>query len=161
TWDPFTRTLLFTQEVGSLNGTSTGGVVEITPGWPPVVKTLYGIIGRAGYEGIHPDDDGNLLIIEDTSGAGVSLDPADKTNSGTPKAAKQPNSFVYKFEPYNKSDLSQGGKLLALQVWIDGSPVVFNAADPHGDAYSTPQLKLHTPGTSWPTTWVLVHDTAI
>lgn len=60
TFDPVSKTLLFTQEAGS-----NGGVIEVTPSWPPAVKTLYGILGQAGYEGIHPDDRGNLLIVED------------------------------------------------------------------------------------------------
>src|SRR5437899_4905147 len=45
TWDPFTQTLLFTQE----NGTVVG-VVELSATWPPVQRTLYGILGQGGYE---------------------------------------------------------------------------------------------------------------
>jgi hypothetical protein len=41
TWDPFTRTLLFTQESGS-----TSGVIEITPGWPAEIHTLETIVGK-------------------------------------------------------------------------------------------------------------------
>src|SRR5436190_12139564 len=55
TWDPFTHTLLVTSENGA-----DGGVIELTPGWPPVQRSLDGIVGKAGYEGIHPDDHGNL-----------------------------------------------------------------------------------------------------
>jgi hypothetical protein len=29
------------------------------------LRTLYGSLGRGGFEGIHPDDQGNILIIED------------------------------------------------------------------------------------------------
>jgi secreted PhoX family phosphatase len=75
--------------------------------------------------------------------------------------ARQPNSFVYRLLPYNRRDLSKGGKLQALQVSIDGSAVVFNASDPSGDVFSTAQLKLHTPGSSYPFTWITVHDTAV
>src|SRR5262249_43077119 len=64
TWNPFTRTLLFTQE-----RSSSGGVIEVTAGWPAQVRTLDGILGKGGYEGIHPDDHGNLIIIEDVGGA--------------------------------------------------------------------------------------------
>lgn len=153
TYDPFTRTLLFTQETGS-----GGGVFEVSNTWPPVVTNLDGILGKAGYEGIHPDDRGNLLIIEDTGGTSVNVNPADPTS---PKTAKQPNSFVYRFLPNNRTDISAGGKLQALQVSIDGQPVIFNAADPVGDTFSTAQLKLHTPGTSYPVRWVTIHDTAV
>lgn len=151
TYDPFTNTLLFTQEAGT-----SGGVFQISNTWPPAVTTLDGILGSGGYEGIHPDDRGNLLIIEDAGGASVNVNPAD---SASPKTAKQPNSFVYRFLPYDRTDLSAGGKLQALQVSIDGQPVVFNAADPVGDTFSTNQLKLHTPGTSYPVRWVTIHDT--
>jgi hypothetical protein len=153
TYDPFTNTLLFTQEAGS-----GGGVFQVSNTWPPVVTALDGILGKGGYEGIHPDDRGNLLIIEDAGGTSVNVNPADPTS---PKTAKQPNSFVYRFLPYDRTDISAGGKLQALQVAIDGMPVVFNAADPVGDTFSTNQLKLHTPGTSYPVKWVTIHDTAI
>lgn len=156
TWNPFTQELLFTQERGA-----NGGVIEITPDWPPRVRIFYGILGRAGYEGIHPDNRGNLLLIEDVGGASVNVDPADPSS---PKAARNPNSFVYRFLPYNPSDLSVGGKLQALQVWINGQPVTFVAVDlshPSGDVFSENQLKLHTRGTSWPVRWVTVHDTAV
>ena len=46
--------------------------------------------------------------------------------------------------------------LQALQVLIDGKPVTFNAADPKGDILSTAQLRLHTPGTSYPIKWVTI-----
>jgi hypothetical protein len=152
TWDPFTRTLLFTQENGA-----NGGAIELTPEWPPVVRTLDGILGKGGYEGIHPDDEGNLLIIEDVGGTSVNVIKNDTTSA---KTARQPNSFVYWFEPYHRWDLGAGGKLFALQVSINHHPVVFGS-DPVADVFSDTQLKLHTPGTSWPATWVLLHDTAV
>ncbi|PYV61838.1 MAG: hypothetical protein DMG95_11270, partial [Acidobacteria bacterium] len=136
TYDPFTNTLFFTQEAGS-----NGGVIQVTPTWPPKVTTLYGIIGRGGFEGIHPDDWGNLLIIEDSGGVTVNVNPADPTS---PKVAKQPNSFVYRFLPKDPSDVSAGGKLQALRVWVEGEPVVFHSADPVSDVFSTTQLALHT-----------------
>ena len=48
TWDPFTRTLLFTQEAGNLIGTGTGGVIEMSGDFDPNtgggggLRTLYG-----------------------------------------------------------------------------------------------------------------------
>jgi hypothetical protein len=151
TWNPFSRTLLFTMEAAA-----NGGVIEITPDWPDEVRKLDGIVGKAGYEGIVPDDKGNVLLIEDVGGATVNVVQGD---TGSPKTARQPNSFVYRFEPYDKTDLSLGGRLFALQVWIDGAPIVFNSTDPIGDTFSDLQLKLHTLGSSWPVTWVLLHDT--
>jgi secreted PhoX family phosphatase len=76
---------------------------------------------------------------------------------------KNPNSFVYRFVPENPTDLTHG-KLQALQVSINGSPVVFVPVDinhPNGDTRSQNQLSLHTVGASWPVQWVTVHDTAV
>ena len=153
TFDPFTNTMLFTQEDGS-----DGGVIQISATWPPVVTTLDGILGKAGYEGIHPDDRGNLLIIEDSGGVTVNVNPKDPSS---PKTAKQPNSFVYRFLPYDKTDLTKGGKLQALQVRIHGQPVIFHADDPVGDVFAPQQVDLHKPGTSHNVTWVTIHDTAV
>ena len=152
TYDPFTNTLLFAQEAGT-----TGGVIEISTTWPPTVNTLYGILGRGGYEGIHPDDQGNIFIVEDVGGTSVSIAPG----TDRPKVAKQPNSFVYRFVPTDPTNLSAGGILQALRVTINSTPVTFNASDPVGDTYSQAQLDLHTPGTSYPVDWVTIHDTAV
>ncbi len=142
-WNPFTSTLLFAQERGTL-----GGIIEIAADYDGSsssgLRTLYGSMGRGGFEGVHPDDLGNVFIVEDVGGALFGF-------------AKNPNSFVYRFVPTNNTDLTQG-KLQALQVSIDGEPVVFH---PEGDTLSQNQLKLHTPGTTYPVTWVTVHDTAI
>jgi hypothetical protein len=152
TWDPLTRTLLFTQERGT-----TGGVIELSGDWPPNAHTLDGILGKGGFEGIHPDDRGNLLLIEDAGGVSVNVVRGDTTS---PKAAKQPNSFVYRFVPRDPRHLAAGGKLQALQVSIHGRPVTFHADDPVGDVFSKAQLSLHTPNRYWPVRWVTVHDTA-
>jgi hypothetical protein len=159
TWNPSTKTLLFTQE-----SSTVGGVIEVNPEWGTAgfPRTLYGILGRGGYEGIHPDNHGNLIIIEDIGGTRVSIDPNNP--GGATKTAANPNSFVYRFVPNNITDLSAGGKLQALQVSIDGQAVQFVAVDathPFGDVFSTNQLKLHTPGSSWPVQWVTIHDTAV
>lgn len=153
TYDPFSNSLFFTQEAGA-----NGGVIELSATWPANPHTLDGIIGKGGYEGIHPDDQGNLLIIEDAGGVAVQIDPNDPNS---PKAAKQPNSFVYRFIPKDPTNISAGGVLQALQVAVDGQPIVFHANDPIGDTFSQQQLDLHTPGTSWPLTWVTVHDTDV
>jgi hypothetical protein len=142
-WNPFSQTLLFAQE-----HSNTGGVIEIAADYDGStnsgLRTLYGSMGQGGFEGIHPDDTGNIFIVEDVGGALFGF-------------AKNPNSFVYRFVPTNNADLTQG-KLQALQVSIDGEPVVFH---PEGDTLSENQLKLHTLGTSYPVTWVTVHDTAV
>ena len=153
TYDPISKTLIFTEEVGS-----AGGAFQLSLTWPPVVTPLDGIVGKAGYEGIHPDDRGNLLIIEDTGGTGVNINPQDPAS---PKTAKQPNSFVYRFVPNDPTEITKGGKLQALQVSINHQPVVFNASDAVGDTFSANQLLLHTPGTSYPVRWVTVHDTDV
>lgn len=153
TYNPFTNSLLFTQEAGT-----NGGVIEVSTAWPPTVNTLYGILGRGGYEGIHPDDLGNLLIIEDAGGTFVNVDPNDPNS---PKVARQPNSFVYRFVPKDPKNLSSGGILQALRVTIDGTHLTFNALDPSGDTFSQAQLALHTLGTSHDVDWVTVHDTDV
>ena len=150
-YDPFTHTLLFTEEAGT-----SGGVIEVAPDGSSV-STLYGEFGRGGFEGIRPDNEGRILLQEDAGGVAVNVDPTDPNS---PKAAKQPNSFIYRFTPVDRSDLSAGGKLEALQVSIGGNPVTFHADDPVGDTFSTAQLLLNTPGLSWPVRWVTVHDTA-
>jgi hypothetical protein len=154
TYNPFTHTLLFTQETSF----PIGGVIQVTTSWPPVTNRLDGILGSSAYEGVHPDDRGNILLQEDAGGVSVNVDPFDPDS---PKAARQPNSFVFRFLPYDISDLSQGGKLQALQVFVDGEPLVFHADDPVGDVFSVKQKTLRTPGTSYPVRWVTVHDTAV
>jgi hypothetical protein len=152
TWDPFSGTLLFTQEAGTI-----GGVIEMGADFDPNtgggagLRTLYGSLGRGGYEGIHPDDWGNILIAEDVGGTTV-------LNRG-----RNPNSFIFRFVPTSPDDLTHG-KLQALQVSINGNPLVFvpvDAGHPNGDTRSENQLLLHTVGASWPVQWVTVHDTEI
>jgi hypothetical protein len=153
TWDPFSGSLLFTQETSF----PLGGIVEVTPDWPATIRRLDGILGSSAYEGIHADKSGNLIFLEDAGGARVHSVQGDPTS---PLAPRQPNSFVYLFVPNDKEDLGQGGVLFALQVLIDGQPVTFHAADPEGDVFSDAQLKLHSPGTAWPFKWVQLHDTS-
>jgi hypothetical protein len=164
TWDPFSRTLLFAQEAGNLLGTGTGGVIEMGADFDPNtgagvgLRTLYGSMGRGGFEGIHPDNRGNIWIVEDVGGTTLMNQP-----NGFGDFGKNPNSFVYRFVPESPADLTLG-KLQALQVSINGSPVTFvpvDAAHPTGDVLSNNQLLLHTVGASYPVSWVTVHDTAV
>jgi hypothetical protein len=158
TWNPFTGTLLFTQEDGANGGViEMGGDFDPNTGAGAGLRTLYGSLGRGGYEGIHPDDQGNILIIEDVGGSTV---PAG-TIPG--EFGKNPNSFVYRFVPSTPGDLAHG-KLQALQVSINGNPVVFvpfSTEHPTGDVLSDNQLRLHTVGASWPVSWITLHDTAV
>jgi hypothetical protein len=152
TWNPFSRSLLFTQEDGAI-----GGVIEMGADFDPStgggagLRTLYGSLGRGGYEGVRPDDWGNVWLVEDVGGTTV-------MNSG-----RNPNSFVYRFVPLNPNDLTHG-KLQALQVSINGNALVFvpvDAGHPNGDTRSENQRLLHTIGASWPVSWVTVHDTEV
>src|SRR5262249_7875809 len=101
TWYPWSRPLLFTSENGN-----AGGVWQATPDVPSAVEDLSGVFGRAGYEGIQADSEGNLWIVEDTGGRFGAVN----------SHARQPNSFVFRFIPYSKSDLRMGGKLQVLAV---------------------------------------------
>ena len=76
--------------------------------WPPQINTLDAFLGKGGYEGIHPDNRGNIYIIEDVGGA----------TSATPGLVngRQPNSFVYRYLPNNPSRIEDGGQLQVLQV---------------------------------------------
>jgi hypothetical protein len=150
TYDPFTNTLLVTQEAGT-----SGGAVQITLNWPPQVNSLDAFLGKAGYEGIHPDNKGNIYLVEDTGGATSSTTTPVNLNKG-----RQPNSFVYRYVPNKRNRIEDGGKLQALQVIVDGTPIVFggtSAAARDADISSDAQLKLHTPGKHYPIKWVTIH----
>ena len=152
TWYPFSRRLLLTAENGN-----KGGVWQATLGDDPgpfdgsVVEDISGVFGRAGYEGIQADRWGRLIIVEDTGGGSGS------TNSH----AKQPNSFVYRFLPYDTSDLKKGGKLQALRVYNSANqPIVFHAGQADADILSNDVKELHTYHHPLATEWVTIHDTA-
>src|SRR5438094_4331449 len=69
TWDPFSGTMLFTQEAGTIGGTiEMGADFDSNTGGGAGLRTLYGSLGQGGYEGIHPDDLGNIWIVEDVGG---------------------------------------------------------------------------------------------
>jgi hypothetical protein len=168
TWNPFTERLLFTEERGGtpslddqtgqvVSTPSAGRVIEVTPDWPPAIRTLECIIGKGGWEGIHPDDHGNLILMEDAGGVTLAVDPADQGDKNK-RVTKQPNSFVYRFVPTNKLDLGQGGTLYALRVTIHGVHIVFHPDDPRGDTFtSTENAELRQLHTSWDADWVQVH----
>ena len=144
TWDPFSKQLLLTAE----SKAPTGGVFAITLDDNGNASTgkaarLTGL-GSGGYEGIQNDSAGNVWLVEDIGGAAAS-------------GGKVPNSYLYRFTPGDKTDLTKGGKLEALQVSRPGgSPITakqlsLNPADPV-------IIDLHTYGKSFGTRWVSVHD---
>lgn len=151
TWYPFSERLLFTAELGS-----SGGVFQATPNYPSQVERLE-TMGRGGYEGIQSDAQGKLIIVEDVGGGGGPTTPQ----------ARRPNSFVYRFIPYNPFDLNQGGKLQALQVMSlnHPGPIVFGStatpADTDAAILSQDQKDLHTYGKVFHTNWVTIHDSAM
>lgn len=156
TYDPFTKQVLFASENGA-----AGGVFAMPLTWssatPPALTGLEGSIGRGGYEGIRNDRLGNLMILEDVGGTGVK-------DGGVSTKVKQPNSFLYRFVPEKASDLTKG-RLQALQVSLDGTPITFHpaASDPQGardDALGAAILALHS-GTALQAKWVTIHDTAV
>ncbi len=144
TWDPFTQQLLLTAEAKS----PVGGVfaVDLDAGGDAVdgVATRLPALGSGGYEGIQNDATGNVWLVEDIGGASVS-------------GGKKPNSYVYRFEPTDKTDLSAGGTLQALQVLRkDGTPIT--AADLSANPSSSDVADLHTYGKSFSTRWVDAHS---
>jgi hypothetical protein len=154
-WNPFAERLLFTAELGA-----NGGVWAATTDFPSTVEDVSGVFGRGGYEGIQTDSAGNLWIVEDVGGKSGS--------AGTPNLSKskQPNSFIYRLVPYDKTDFSAGGKLQVLQVhsFRDNHPIVFGGttqAQIDADIVSQDQHDLNTYGNSFATEWVTIHDTAV
>jgi hypothetical protein len=148
TWNPFAQRLLMTAEGGPL-----GGVSQATVSYPSKVESLVAAFGRGGYEGVQTDSAGNIWLVEDSGGTTV------------PTSTRIPNSYVFRFVPVNKADLTKGGKLQALQVISNATktPITYgpvDAANPTGKAFSVDEKDLHTYGTSFNTAWVTVHDTA-
>ncbi|MEV0400045.1 alkaline phosphatase PhoX [Actinoallomurus sp. NPDC050550] len=147
TWNPFAKKLLLTAENGA-----DGGVWQSDPDVGAKAQDISNVLGRGSYEGIQIDPAGNLWIVEDASG---------DVPSGT--GARLPNSFVYRFVPKDKSDLSKGGTLQALQVISrrSGQPITFTPADashPTGAIFSDDTKDLHTYGTVFDTRWVTLHQ---
>jgi hypothetical protein len=140
TWDPWAKKLLFTTE------NSSAPTYAMTATYPGVVTDISGSFGRAGYEGIQDDSDGNIWIVEDVGGSG---------KNGT--TAKRPNSFLYRYVPKHKGDL-ENGKLQVLQVLnAAGSPITFESQA----AINAPdQVALRTYGSTFNTRWITIHDTA-
>src|SRR5215475_11288535 len=149
TWDPWAKRLLFTTESGG-----NASVMQSTPDVNATVEDVSPQLGRGGYEGIQNDSAGNVWLVEDIGGTTV------------PTSARNPNSFVYRFVPYDRADLTKGGKLQALQVMSARThqPITFqpvDAAHPTGGVFTDDQKDLSSYGTTFDTRWVTVHDTHI
>jgi len=144
TWNPFARHLLFTGE----SPDATGGLWQASPNpGGPVEKIT--AVGSGGFEGVQTAKDGSIWLVADIGGTKGTANPH----------SRQPNSFIYRFLPENRHDLTAGGKLQALQVSRNGVPIVFHAGQADADITSADTLALRT-GASFPTKWVTVHDTA-
>lgn len=152
TWNPFANRLLLTAEKGNAGGVWQMAA-EFNPSSTATAEDISGALGRGGYEGIQNDNDGNVWLVEDAGG-----------KSGTvAKHAKQPNSFVYRFVPNDRTDLTKGGKLQALQVMslVTGQPIEFHAGQADADILSQDMKDLHTYGKTFNTKWVTLHDTDV
>jgi hypothetical protein len=148
-WYPFSKRLLFTAEINAVSG----GVWQATTNFPSQVEDISGVFGRGGFEGIQADDHGNLIVVEDVSGAtGV-----------TYSHAKRPGSFIYRLVPSNVSDLKLGGKMQVLQVAsrAHAGPIVFGAGNTDDNILTQDIKDLHTYGLLFSTKWVTIHDTAV
>jgi hypothetical protein len=145
TWYPQSQRLLFAGEEGK-----DGGIWQATVNYPSTVDNLTGIMGYGSYEGIQADKDGNLWIVEDAGG---------KTGEKA-KHAKQPNSFVFRFVPKDKTDLLKGGRLDVLQVAdVSGKPIVFNEGKMDDDIMSQGMMDMFAYGNVLNTKWIAIHDT--
>lgn len=157
-WNPFTKKLLVAGE----EGPTLGGIWEVDAAAPGPARDLAGLFGRGGFEGVSVDGAGNIWVVEDVGG------PSPSSASALDNA-RIPNSYVFRFVPKDRTDLSKGGVLQALQVRskATGAPILApDCPAPATDACleaaaTTADLKdLHTPGTTFAAAWVPVHDTA-
>jgi hypothetical protein len=146
TWDPWAKRILLTAELGA-----NGGVWQATADYPSQVEDISSVLGRGGYEGIQNDDHGNLYVAEDVGGRNGSA-------AAGISHARQPNSFIFRFLPANKSDLKAGGRLQALQVLdASGNPIKFGGTTQDqidADIQSQANRDLRTYGKRLETRWV-------
>jgi hypothetical protein len=148
TWDPFAQKLIFTTESNSVTG-----AYQASLDVPSTVDSLIGSFGKGGYEATQNDSNGNVWLVEDIGGTTV------------PTAARNPNSFVYRFVPDNPSDLTKG-KLQVLQLTSlrTGNPITFQAVDalhPTGGVFTDDTKDMHTYGHTFTTKFVTIHDTSV
>ena len=143
TWNPFTKQLLLTAEAKAPKGGVWALSLDESGNAPAGKAQRLPALGAGGYEGVQTDADGNVWLVEDIGGPGVA-------------GGKKPNSYVYRFTPVDKTDLTKGGTLQALQVLRrDGSPMT--ASQLSADPGSKDIAALHTVSRSFATRWVTVH----
>ena len=146
TWDPFTRQLLLTAEAKSPQGGVFGVSLDQAGDSIDGHAVRLDALGSGGYEGVQNDRAGNVWLVEDIGGVAAG-------------GGKVPNSYVYRFTPTDKSDLTRGGKLEALQIERrSGKPAT--AQELQADPSDSFIADLHRYGTSFTTRWVTVHDGA-
>ena len=148
TWDPFAKRLLFTTE-----NSGAPGVYQATLDVPSTVDDLSFAFGHAGYEGIQNDSNGNLWLVEDVGGPLGTANPH----------AKQPNSFIYRFAPKDRTNLAAGGKLQVLQLQSlasPGQPIVFHPGQVDADILSQDIKDMHSYGKTFKAKFVTIHDDA-
>jgi hypothetical protein len=138
TWNPFTRQLLMTAELGCNGGVWAGSAEYRGAPFAEIAA-----MGKGGYEGVQTASDGSVWLVEDVGGA---------TPAGT--NGRLPNSYVYRFVPQRRADL-RTGTLQALQV-LRPSGAPMNTGT---DLLSQDIKDLHRLGTSYATRWVTVHRT--
>jgi hypothetical protein len=140
-WDPWAGKLIFTTE------NANAPTYSATPDFPSTVDDLSGSLGRGGYEGVSLDSEGNVMVLEDQSGA-------NKGNT----TAKVPNSFLFRYVPDSPGDLTNG-KLQVLQVLnnVNHQPIT---QPTQTSLHSADQVALHVYGSSFEANWVTIHDTA-
>jgi Bacterial protein of unknown function (DUF839) len=142
TYDPFTRSLVLTTEDRSISGAYEVGLGF--DGTTAPAHDLAGSLGHAAYEGVQVDPHGDLWLVEDSSGSTV-------------LGAKQPASYLYRFVPDKRGDLSHG-KLQALQIDdLHGNPITVDPSTPLTDQIA----QRYSYGNKLATTWVTIHDTSV
>ncbi|EWT02195.1 phosphatase [Intrasporangium oryzae NRRL B-24470] len=143
TWNPFTKQLLLTAESSSPKGGVFGVSLDANGDAVDGKAVRLPALGSGGYEGVQNDKDGNVWLVEDIGGAGA--------NGG-----KVPNSYLYRFVPTDRTDLTKGGALQALQITRPtGSPAT--AAELQANPSDEFITQLHTYGTSFATAWITIH----
>lgn len=146
TWDPYSHQLLLAHEGKVAAGSVFAITLDDNGDTTDNKAVLLPALGSGGFEGIQNDNQGNVWLVEDIGGAAYG-------------GGKIPNSYVYRFQPNDPTDLTQGGTMRALQVLHkDGSPIT--AAELTADPAAGVIKQLHTYDNEFATRWVVVHTGA-